>query len=204
MNPRSFPPNPQIPSHTDRHPQDLERTYLIRTLQSISHQKSLRMTFLSGAVNCCGAGLVHDPSKPSDHKTMYQLISASVVNTPPPSYVLKLLHNNKPLYIPANGHRSNHQPSDTKEDMMEIFQAEPDGRPREMKKLMGRRNYVAIVAYDPEALQQQQGAFGGRVEEGKGPGKLSLAVDFMVQGDAQFGGVNKYGPVIVPSLEFGR
>lgn len=87
---------------------------------------------------------------------------------------------------------------------MEIFQTEPDGRVREMKKLMGRRNYVAIVAYDPEALQQQQAGFGGRVEEGKGAGRLSLAVDFMVQGDAQFGGVNKYGPVIVPSLEFGR
>ncbi|KAL8646523.1 MAG: hypothetical protein Q9210_006093, partial [Variospora velana] len=111
------------------------------------------MTFLSGAVDCCGAGLVHDPAKPSDHKTMYQIISASVVNTPPPPYILKLLHNHKPLYVPANGHRSTHQPSDTKEDMMEIFQAEGDGRPREMKKLMGRRNYVAIVAYDPEVVQ---------------------------------------------------
>lgn len=28
--------------------QDLERTYLIRTLQGIAHQKSIRMTFLSG------------------------------------------------------------------------------------------------------------------------------------------------------------
>lgn len=180
--------------------QDLERTYLIRTLQGIAHNKSIRMTFLSGAVNCCGAGLVHDPSKPSDHKTMYQLISSSVVNTPPPSYVLKLLHNNKPLYIPANGKRSNHQPSDTKEDMMEIFQAEPDGRPREMKKLMGRRNYVAIVAYDPEIVQ---GTYG-KTDMGTGSGRLSLAADFLVQGDGAYAGVSKYGPVIIPSLEYGR
>ena len=83
---------------------------------------------------------------------------------------------------------------------MEIFQAEPDGRPREMKKLMGRRNYVAIVAYDPEVVQ---GGYG-RMDGERGAGKLSLAVDFMVQGDAQFGGVNKYGPVVVPSLEYGR
>ncbi|MCJ1431719.1 hypothetical protein MMC27_001074 [Xylographa pallens] len=179
---------------------DLERTYLIRTLQGISHQKSIRMTFLSGAVDCCGAGLVHDPSKPSDHKTMYQLISASVVNTGPPSYVLKLLHNNKPLYVPQNGHRSTNTPSDTKEDMMEIFQAEPDGRPREQKKLMGRRNYVAMVAYDPEVVQ---GSYG-RTDMGKGEGKLSLAADFMVQGDGSYGGVSKYGPVIIPSLEYGR
>ncbi|KAI4202872.1 MAG: hypothetical protein LQ350_002243 [Teloschistes chrysophthalmus] len=184
---------------------DLERTYLIRTLQGIAHQKSLRMTFLSGAVDCCGAGLVHDPAKPSDHKTMYQIISASVVNTPPASYVLKMLHNHKPLYVPANGHRSTNAPSDTKEDMMEIFQQEPDGRPREMKKLMGRRNYVAIVAYDPEVVQ---GTYG-RTDMAKGTGKLSLAVDFIVQSDPNAGGfssggVNKYGPVIIPTLEFGR
>ncbi|KAL9045949.1 MAG: hypothetical protein Q9214_001099 [Letrouitia sp. 1 TL-2023] len=179
---------------------DLERTYLIRTLQGIAHQKSLRMTFLSGAVDCCGAGFVHDPAKPSDHKTMYQIISASVVDTPPASYVLKLLHNNRALYVPANGHRSTHQPSDTKEDMIEIFQAEPDGRPREYKKLMARRNYVAIVAFDPEVVQSTY----GKTDMGHGGGKLSLAVDFVVQGDTGHGGVNKYGPVIVPNLEFGR
>lgn len=131
---------------------------------------------------------------------MYQIISASVVNTPPPSYVLKILHNNKPLYVPVNGHRSTHSPSDTKEDMMEIFTAEPDGRPREARKLMGRRNYVAIVAYDPEIVQ---GTYG-RTDMNVGGGRLSLAVDFMVQTDGLHGGVSKYGPVIVPSLEFGR
>lgn len=181
--------------------QDLERTYLIRTLQGIAHQRSIRMTFLSGAVNACGAGLVHDPSHPSDHKTMYQLISSAVVNTPPPSYVLKLLHNNKPLYIPANGHRSTpSQPTDTKEDMMEIFQTDVTGQPREQRKLMGRRNYVAIVAYDPEVV----GGTFGRTDMGQGSGRLSLAADFMVQGEGAYGNVVKFGPVIVPSLEFGR
>lgn len=186
------------------------------------------MTFLSGAVDVSGAGLVHDPSKPSDHKTMYQLISSPVVNTPPPSYVLKLLHSSqKPLYVPLNGHRSTHAPSDTKEDMMEIFTQEPDGRPRESRKLMARRGYVAIVAYDPEVVS---GAFGsgsqvggaspylGKDGAGGGGGnqrRLSLAVDFMIQADPAAGvtgsastgalpTVSKYGPVIVPSLEFGR
>ena len=191
--------------------QDLERTYLIRTLQQISHQKSIRMTFLSGSVSVCGAGLVHDPSKPSDHKTMYQLISSAVVNAPPPSYVVKLLHSSqKPLYIPQNGHRSTNAPSDTKEDMMEIFTQEPDGRQRDARKLMGRRNYVAIVAYDPEVVQGVYGQMNAKPSSSK----LSLAVDFMVQSDSagtisaagpvQGGGVNKYGPVIVPNLEFGR
>lgn len=91
---------------------------------------------------------------------------------------------------------------------MEIFQTEPDGRPREMKKLMGRRNYVAVVAFDPELVAGGSAGgsvAGGSVMGGSGAqGKLSLAVDFRVQGDAAFGGVNRYGPVVVPSLEFGR
>ncbi|KAL4911670.1 hypothetical protein BDW62DRAFT_196479 [Aspergillus aurantiobrunneus] len=188
---------------------DLERTYLIRTLQGIAHQKSLRMTFLSGAVNVCGAGLVHDPGHPSDHKTMYQLISSSVVNGPPPSYIIKMLHsNNKPLYVPTNGHRSTpSQPSDTKEDMMEIFQNDVTGQAREHKKLMGRRNYVAIVAYDPDTIgggQMPLAMYGQQQVLSAGSGKLNLAVDFMVQGDGSFGQVVKYGPVIVPSLEHGK
>ncbi|KAJ5032798.1 uncharacterized protein L3040_009390 [Drepanopeziza brunnea f. sp. 'multigermtubi'] len=185
---------------------DLERTYLIRTLQGIANQKGLRMTFLSGDVNCCGAGLVHDPSHPSDHKTMYQVISSAVVAAPPPSYVLKLLHNNKPLYVPANGQKTTNQVSDTKEDMMEIFQTDTNGGPREMKKLMGRRNYVAFVAYDPENVPGSSGySSAGSVSAGQsGLAKLSLAVDFIVQGDSGFAAPTKYGPVIIPSLEFGR
>ncbi|CZT47918.1 related to WW domain protein [Rhynchosporium secalis] len=182
---------------------DLERTYLIRTLQGIANQKGIRMTFLSGDVNCCGAGLVHDPSHPSDHKTMYQVISSAVVAAPPPSYVLKMLHNNKPLYVPTNGQKSTNQVSDTKEDMMEIFQTDTNGGPREMKKLMGRRNYAAFVAYDPEAVPGT--AFSGSSQNGQtGLAKLSLAVDFIVQGDSGFAAPTKYGPVIIPSLEFGR
>jgi hypothetical protein len=140
------------------------------------------MTFFSGAVDCCGAGLVHDPARPQDHKTMYQIISSSVVNGPPGNYVLRLLHNNRVLYVPQNGHRSSHQVSDTKEDMMEIFTQDVNGQPREYKRLMGRRNYVACVIYDPEIVN---GTFGQAV-----PGHGSPPM--------------KYGPVIVPSIEYGR
>lgn len=188
--------------------QDLERTYLIRTLQGIAHQKSLRMTFLSGSVNACGAGLVHDPSHPGDHKTMYQLIASSIVNAPPPSYVLRLLNSNpkQPIYIPPNAQRSAGphqpvQPTDTKEDMMEIFVADVNGAPREMKRLMGRRNYVAMVAYDPETVR---GSHGSIVPGSKGSSRLSLAADFMVQNEGAYAAPVKYGPVIIPSLEFGR
>lgn len=100
---------------------------------------------------------------------------------------------------------------------MEIFTAEPDGRPREAKKLCARRNYVAIVPYDPETVGGGGGGYSPQ-GHGKSAGRLSLAVDFLVQGDSVAGqvpgaggqgpvqqsAVSKYGPVIVPSLEFGR
>lgn len=134
----------------------------------------------------------------------------TTITAPTPSYVLRLLHNNKQLYIPANGHRSQiGVASDTKEDMMEIFAADVDGRPREHRRLMGRRNYLACVAYDPEVVQGafsaqngQNGGMGGNSP--KGAGRLSLAADFMVQNEGAFGQPMKYGPVIIPSLEYGR
>ncbi|KAL1868682.1 hypothetical protein Daus18300_005816 [Diaporthe australafricana] len=197
---------------------DLERTYFIRTLQGISQQKGIRMTFLSGDVNSAGAGLVHDPSHPSDHKTMYQIITSPIVASPSSNYILKMLHNQKLLYVPANGHKSTHEVSDTKEDMMEIFHTDASGAARELKKLIGRRNYAACVVYDPETLNGAAAAsastyahsIAGSGSGGSGGGssaglsKLSLAVDFVVQGDGQFTTPTKYGPVIVPHLEFGH
>ncbi|KAK6063476.1 FSO1-like protein (WW domain-containing protein) [Seiridium cupressi] len=183
---------------------DLERTYLIRTLQGIAQQKGIRMTFLSGDVNCGGAGLVHDPAHPSDHKTMYQIITSPIVAAPASNYILKLLHSNKSYYVPANGQKSNHEVSDTKEDMMEIFHTDASGSPRELKKLMGRRNYVSFLAYDPEAIPGTQYSASVANGHSQGLSKLSLAVDYVVQGDGAFTTPTKYGPVIVPHLEFGR
>ncbi|KAM3563712.1 hypothetical protein ARSEF4850_002190 [Beauveria asiatica] len=205
---------------------DLERTYFIRTLQGIAQQKGIRMTFLSGGkllatfgqavhktnikvdVNSAGAGLVHDPTHPGDHKTMYQIITSPIVAAPQGGYVLKLLHNQKTLYVPQNGQKSTHEVSDTKEDMMEIFHNDASGGVRELKKLMGRRNYAAFVAYDHEAVMaQNQPPFSPNPSinsSQQGLSKLSLAVDFVVQGDGPYSSTTKYGPVIIPHLEFGR
>ena len=154
--------------------------------------------------------MVHDPSHPQDHKTMYQIITSPVVAAPASNYLLKMLHNNKLLYVPANGQKSTNEVSDTKEDMMEIFHTDASGAPREHKKLMARRNYVAIVAYDPESVGGGQGGgsqYAASIASGHSNGglsKLSLAVDFVVQGDGAFTSTTKYGPVIVPHLEFGH
>lgn len=142
---------------------------------------------------------------------MYQVISSPIVAAPCSPYLLKMLHNNKLLYVPQNGTKSTHvEATDTKEDMMEIFHTDATGAAREHKKLMARRSYVAIVAYDPDAVAQGQQAgtqqYAASVASGGGGGlsKLSLAVDFVVQGDGGLAGTTKYGPVIVPHLEFGH
>lgn len=153
---------------------------------------------------------MHDPSHPSDHKTMYQIITSPIVAAPAAHYILKMLHSNKTYYVPPNGQRSSSGSasdavlSDTKEDMMEIFHTDASGSPRELKKLMGRRNYVAGVAYDPEAIPGTQYAAAASMSGNHGLSKLSLAVDFVVQGDGAFTAPTKYGPVIVPYLESGR
>jgi hypothetical protein len=135
---------------------------------------------------------------------MYQIIASPVVAAPASNYLLKMLHNNKLLYVPQNGHKSTHEVSDTKEDMMEIFHTDASGTAREHKKLMSRRNYVAIVAYDPEAIAGTQYAASIASGHSGGLSKLSLAVDFVVQGEGAFTATTKYGPVIVPHLEFGH
>lgn len=148
---------------------------------------------------------MHDPTHPSDHKTMYQVITSPIVAAPASNYILKMLHSNRTHYIPANGNKSSpNDVSDTKEDMMEIFHTDASGAPRELKKLMGRRNYIACIAYDPEAVAGTQYAASIANGQQQGLSKLSLAIDFIVQGDGAFTSPTKYGPVIVPHLEFGR
>lgn len=209
---------------------DLERTYLVRTLQAIAQARNFRMTLLSGAAPVApvaAAGVLHDPTRPGDHKTMYQLIASPVVDGPPASYVLRMLQSAAAsssahsLYIPPNGQRSislsttgdnpgfggqgqGQRPTDTKEDMLDLFQTDvttghPNIKP-DSRRLMPRRNYVAVVAYDPDAI-----AAGIGLQKPMGIGaRCALAADYFVQGEGAFGTVVKYGPVIVPCLEKGQ
>ena len=159
--------------------------------------------------------------------------------------------------------------------MLEVFTADVDGRPRdgrETKRLLGRRGWLACVAFDPvyvrgafsEQAESQYGSgggsqagtprwppgpvasvaaaqsYGGGSASGssnrhswggssqatltpsraagmssvagivEGGGRISLAFDFMVQtepGVSPLGGGGatvKYGPIVVPSCDYGR
>jgi PhoD related phosphatase len=156
-----------------------ERTMLIRTLQEISFQRRIRITFVSGDVHCCGVGYLYDPSNPMDHKLMYQIITSAIVNVPPPGFVMKLLHNNDKFWVPTmDSNAGTRVQSDTKEEMMELFAKDVDGKPLgTQKKLLPRRNYAIC-----------RGGEGGSeiwelcVERGRGCETV------------------KYGPITIPRL----
>jgi PhoD related phosphatase len=159
---------------------DRERTMVIRTLQEIAFTRKIRMTFVSGDVHCCGVGYLYDPAHPQDHKLMYQIITSAIVNIPPPGMVIKLLHNSDKLYVPPlNSGQSAKVQSDTKEEMMELFNRDVNGKDLgNLKKLLPRRNYSICKGVD-----------GGDesweicVERGRGSETI------------------KYGPIIIPRLQ---
>jgi len=159
---------------------DHERTIVIRTLQDIALARNVRVTFVSGDVHCCGVGYLYDPKAPRDHKLMYQIITSAIVNVPPPGMVIKLLHNNEKYWVPTlNSRQSTKTPSDTKEEMMELFAKDVDGKLlTSLKKLLPRRNYAIC-----------RGGEGGSeiwelcVEKGRGRETV------------------KYGPIVIPRLQ---
>lgn len=90
---------------------------------------------------------------------------------------------------------------------MEIFTEQ-----RESKRIMGRRNYIAGVVFG-EGHGSGMFSPGGMMSPGAqtlngwggvGGGRLSLAIDYIVQGEGAFNAPTKYGPVVIPALEFGR
>ena len=83
--------------------------------------------------------------------------------------------------------------------MIELFQTDVTGMVKEGKKLMGRRNYAIFVAFEPQGMMPL-----GMAKPGMGGGgPVSLAVDFIVQGEGMYPTV-KYGPVVVPRVEYGQ
>lgn len=44
----------------------------------------------------------------------------------------------------------------------------------------------------------------GQANPGHGSGRLSISIEFVVQNEGVYGQPVKYGPVVVPSLEYGR
>lgn len=141
-----------------------ERNEFIWKLQDFSKEKSIRVTFLSGDVHCCGIGRLATPSDSKDkirdlykdrmiipinfqkdHRLMYQIISSAIANVPPPSYVVKFYH----LFDKSEKIKKNEKSIDeeiTDGRMLRFFMRDTKGKVfgRKAKKLLGKRNWASV------------------------------------------------------------
>lgn len=72
---------------------------------------------------------------------MPNIISSAIVNAPPPDTVADLLNRRNKVH---------HFDADTDEDMLPKFVHDVNGKPRNNKRLLNRRNWCSIRVYDPE------------------------------------------------------
>lgn len=79
--------------------------------------------------------------KDKDHRYMPNIISSAIVNTPPPTRLADILNKRNKIH---------HLDEETDEDMIPIFTHDVDGKPRNNKGLLNRRNWCSIKSYDPE------------------------------------------------------
>lgn len=122
-----------------------ERTWLIEDLQDLAAEKSIRVTILSGDVHLAAIGQFYsNPSlnlaKDKDYRYMPNIVSSAIVNAPPPELMADVLNKRNKVH---------HMDSNTDEDMIPIFTHDVDGKNRNNKRLLPRRNWCSIRQYHP-------------------------------------------------------
>jgi hypothetical protein len=145
---------------TAKHHKD-ERNWFIQELQDLAAEKSVRITILgyvswlvfwskangsSGDVHLGAIGQFYSNPKygipkDRDHRYMPNVISSAIVNAPPPDSVADLLNKRNKVH---------HLDKDTDEDMIPIFTHDTNGKPRNNKRLLNRRNWCQIKLYNPD------------------------------------------------------
>lgn len=130
---------------TAKHHKD-ERNWFVQELQHMAAKKSVRVTILGGDVHLAAIGQfyshkkLHIP-KDRDHRYMPNIISSAIVNTPPGDMLADVLNKrNKVHYLDDY----------TAEDMVPMFFNDVDGKPRNNKHLLPRRNWCSIRDYEPK------------------------------------------------------
>lgn len=71
---------------------------------------------------------------------MANVVSSAIVNTPPPTNMADILNKRN---------KTHHLDNDTDEDMIPMFTHDVNGRPRNNKHLLPRRNWCSIREYQP-------------------------------------------------------
>ncbi|KAF2403974.1 hypothetical protein EJ06DRAFT_489007 [Trichodelitschia bisporula] len=129
---------------TARHHKD-ERNWFIEELQTLAAEKSVRITILGGDVHLCGIGQFYSKKqlnvpKDHDHRYMPNVISSAIVNTPPADMVADVLNRRNKVH---------HLNRLTDEDMIPLFTADVNDKPRNNRRLLPRRNWCSIRTYAP-------------------------------------------------------
>ncbi|KAK4550007.1 hypothetical protein LTR36_002974 [Oleoguttula mirabilis] len=122
-----------------------ERNWFIQELQELAAEKSVRITILGGDVHLGAVGQFYTPkkfgiNKDRDHRYMPNVISSAIVNTPPPNSMADILNRRNKVH---------HLDDETDEDLIPMFDTDVDGRNRNNKHLLPRRNYCTIREYAP-------------------------------------------------------
>jgi hypothetical protein len=78
--------------------------------------------------------------KDKDYRYMPNVISSAIVNAPPPELMADVLNKRNKVH---------HMDSNTDEDMIPIFTHDVDGKNRNNKRLLPRRNWCSIRQYHP-------------------------------------------------------
>lgn len=79
-------------------------------------------------------------AKDKDHRYMPNVISSAIVNAPPPEVLSDVLNKRNKVH---------HLDVDTDEDMIPIFTHDVDGKIRNNKRLLPRRNWCSIREFSP-------------------------------------------------------
>lgn len=120
-----------------------ERQAFISQLQQLSRETSVRITILGGDVHLAALGRMYTKSlKDSpikDHRLMLNIVSSAMTNASPSATFAKfLVHQNIP-------HKRKFD-SETREDMVKLFNVDVDGSPLGSNKvLLPRRNWCSII-----------------------------------------------------------
>lgn len=122
-----------------------ERNWFIEALQQLAANKSVRITILGGDVHLAAVGQFYSNKrlnipKDRDYRYMPNIISSAIVNTPPPDMMADIINKRNKVH---------HLNADTDEDMIVMFTHDVDGKPRNNKHLLPRRNWCSLREYHP-------------------------------------------------------
>ncbi|KAI9835174.1 MAG: hypothetical protein M1819_002544 [Sarea resinae] len=122
-----------------------ERNWFIQELQELAAEKSVRITILGGDVHLAAVGQFYSNpklgiSKDHDNRYMPNIISSAIVNTPPPELMADTLNKRNKVH---------HLDDETDEDMIPMFTHDVNGKPRNNRHLLPRRNWASLREYYP-------------------------------------------------------